>query len=151
MSIAIGSDHAGFELKQAVVEFLRQQGLDVEDVGCHDARSVDYPDIATLVARAVAEGKAERGILICGTGIGMSITANKIPGVRAAVCGDTFSAKASREHNDANVLCLGSRVVGMGLALEIVSAWLQATFSGEERHCRRITKIAALESAGRAS
>lgn len=145
--IAIGADHAGVQLKAAIVEYLRGLGQDVEDLGAHDESSVDYPDYADKVGHSVVSGRAERGVLICGTGVGISISANKIPGVRAALCGDTFSARMSREHNDANVLCLGARVIGAGLALDIVSTWLGASFEGG-RHQRRIDKIAALERAG---
>jgi ribose 5-phosphate isomerase B len=142
--IALGSDHAGVQLKAAIVDHLRQLGQEVEDLGTHDESPCDYPDYAEKVGRAVTGGRAERGVLICGTGVGISISANKIPGVRAALCGDTFSARMSREHNDANVLCLGARVVGIGLALDIVSTWLGATFEGG-RHQRRLDKIRALE------
>jgi ribose 5-phosphate isomerase B len=142
--IALGSDHAGVQLKAAIGQFLRERGLEVEDLGTHDESSCDYPDYAEKVGRAVASGRAERGVLICGTGVGISISANKLPGVRAALCGDTFSARMSREHNDANVLCLGARVVGTGLALDIVATWLGAAFEGG-RHQRRLDKIAALE------
>ena len=142
--IALGSDHAGVQLKSEIGRFLRQRGLEIDDLGTHDESSCDYPDYAEKVGRAVVSGRAERGVLICGTGVGISISANKIPGVRAALCGDTFSARMSREHNDANVLCLGARVVGTGLALDIVATWLDAAFEGG-RHQRRVDKIAALE------
>src|SRR5262249_1990999 len=144
LMIVLGSDHAGVQLKAAIGQLLRERGLEVEDLGAHDETSCDYPDYAEKVGRAVASGRAERGVLICGTGVGISISANKIAGVRAALCGDTFSARMSREHNDANVLCLGARVVGTGLALDIVTTWLGAEFEGG-RHQRRIDKIAALE------
>jgi ribose 5-phosphate isomerase B len=147
--IALGSDHAGVQLKAAIAEHLRGLGHEVEDLGAHDESSVDYPDFAEAVGKAVTSGRAERGVLICGTGVGISISANKLPGVRAALCGDTFSARMSREHNDANVLCLGARVVGTGLALDIVSTWLDAGFEGG-RHQRRLDKIAALERAAAA-
>lgn len=147
--IALGSDHAGVQLKAAIAEHLRQLGHEIEDFGTNDESSCDYPDYAEKVGRAVTGGKAERGVLICGTGVGISISANKIPGVRAALCGDTFSARMSREHNDANVLCLGARVVGTGLALDIVSTWLGASFEGG-RHQRRLDKIQALERAAAA-
>ena len=142
--IVLGSDHAGVQLKAAIGQFLRERGHEVEDLGTHDESSCDYPDYAEKVGRAVTSGRAERGVLICGTGVGISISANKIPGVRAALCGDTFTARMSREHNDANVLCLGARVVGTGLALDIVATWLGAQFEGG-RHQRRLDKIAALE------
>jgi ribose 5-phosphate isomerase B len=137
------------QLKAAIAEHLRQLGHEVEDLGTHDESSCDYPDYAEKVGRAVTSGRADRGVLICGTGVGISISANKIPGVRAALCGDTFSARMSREHNDANVLCLGARVVGTGLALDIVSTWLGASFEGG-RHQRRLDKIQALERAAAA-
>jgi ribose 5-phosphate isomerase B len=142
--IVLGSDHAGVRLKAAIGQFLRERGYEIEDLGAYEETSCDYPDFAEKVGRAVTDGRAERGVLICGTGAGVSISANKIPGVRAALCGDTFTARMSREHNDANVLCLGARVVGTGLALDIVSTWLGAEFEGG-RHQRRLDKIAALE------
>jgi ribose 5-phosphate isomerase B len=144
--IAIGADHAGVRLKSQIAAFLRERGEVVSDLGTHDETSTDYPDYAEKVGREVAAGRAERGILICGTGIGISISANKIDGIRAALCGDTFSARMSREHNDANILCLGARVLGDGLALDIVATWMDARFAGG-RHQRRVDKIAALESA----
>lgn len=145
MKIAIGNDHAGVDLKREVVAALKQEGMELEDFGTHDTRSVDYPDIAKPVAEAVAMGSFDRGILICGTGIGMSITANKVKGVRAALCHDTFSARATREHNDSNLLCMGARVVGPGVALDVVRTWLAVDFSGDERHLRRIAKIESRE------
>lgn len=146
MRIAIGADHAGFALKNTLVAWLEQRGLRCQDVGaaCYDAQD-DYPDYAVAVARAVAAGEAELGIMVCGTGVGSCIAANKVPGVRAVVCSDTFSARCSREHNDANVLCLGERVVGVGVAEEVVAAWLEAAFSGDERHRRRLMKVRAVE------
>lgn len=144
MRIAAGSDHAGLSLKRQIVERLRARGLHVEDVGTHDASSCDYPDYAQAVARKVSGGDAELGLLICGTGQGMAMAANRVPGVRAAVCGDTFSAHATRNHNNANVLCIGERVVGAGLAFEIVDAFLAAEFEGG-RHAGRVAKITALE------
>jgi ribose 5-phosphate isomerase B len=144
MRIAIGADQGGYELKQRVVEFLVTQGHTVSDVGIHRLESVDYPDIALLVARAVAAGEAERGILICGTGIGVSLAANKVPGVRAAVCTDCYMARMAREHNDAQVLCLGGRVLGAGSALDIVQVFLGSRFLGG-RHARRVGKINALQ------
>ncbi len=140
MRIAIGSDHAGFDLKEAVKGFLSETGHNVEDFGCRDTSSVDYPDFAFAVADAVAQGRCERGILICGSGIGMSMTANKVPGIRAALCRDVSSAELSRQHNDANILCLGGRVTGEELAREIVSAYLTAGFEGG-RHARRLEKM----------
>ena len=146
MRIAVGSDHAGFRLKQAVIGHLAEQGYLVEDRGCYDTDSVDYPDIAVEVAAEIAEGRCAAGILICSTGIGISIAANKIEGIRAALCHDTFSAHRAREHNDANVLCMGQWVIGPGLALEIVSTFLNAEFSQDaERHVRRVDKIGELD------
>ena len=139
--IAIGSDHGGFALKQEILAHLRSRGLEFKDFGTYSEASCDYPIFAKAVARAVAEGECERGILICGTGIGVSITANKIPGIRCALCGDCFSAKATREHNDANILCMGARVVGEGLALKIADTFLDTPFSNDERHIRRISMI----------
>jgi len=139
--IAIGSDHGGFELKQEIIKHLTKKGIDFEDFGCFSEASCDYTDYGKAVAEAVASGKYEKGILICGTGIGISITANKIKGIRCALCSDCFSAEATREHNDANILALGGRVVGVGLALKIVDTFLNTPFSNEERHIRRISKI----------
>ncbi len=144
--IAIGSDHAGLSLKKEIMALLKELSIQVQDFGGSDTWPVDYPDVARPVAEAVASGEFDRGILICGTGIGMSITANKVKGIRAALCHDTFSAHASREHNDANVLCMGQRVVGAGPALDIVKTWVAAEFTGEERHARRIQKIGEIES-----
>ncbi len=140
MRIAIGSDHAGFGLKEALKGFLAETGHNVEDFGCRDTSSVDYPDFAFAVADAVAQGRCERGILICGSGIGMSMTANKVPGIRAALCHDVSGAELSRQHNDANILCLGGRVTGEDLARKIVSAYLTAEFEGG-RHARRLEKM----------
>ncbi len=145
MRIAIGSDHAGVGLKTEIKGLLARLGHSHEDFGAHGTGAVDYPDVAKEVAEAVVDKRAERGILICGTGIGVSITANKVKGIRAALCHDTFSARASREHNDANVLCLGARVIGPGLALDIVRTWLATDFSQEERHARRLDKISRME------
>lgn len=139
--IAIGCDHGGFALKQEIIKHLTKKGIDYEDFGCFSEASCDYTDYGKAVAEAVATGKYERGILICGTGIGISITANKIKGIRCALCSDCFSAEATREHNDANILALGGRVVGVGLALKIVDTFLNTPFSNEERHIRRISKI----------
>lgn len=139
--IAIGSDHGGFALKKALMAHLEERGLAYQDFGTYDEASCDYPVYAKKVARAVADGACERGILICGTGIGVSIAANKIPGIRAALCGDCFSAEATRLHNDANVLCMGARVVGEGLALKIADTFLDTPFSRDERHIRRISLI----------
>ena len=142
--IAIGADHAAYHLKEDLKLFLKELGYECVDVGVHSADSADYPDIAVLVARAVAGRQAARGIMLCGTGIGSAIVANKIPGIRAALCHDTFSARHARMHNDANVLTMGARVIGTGLAREIVREWLSATFEGG-RHARRVDKIARLE------
>ena len=139
--IAIGSDHGGFALKQEIMEHLKKRGLEYKDFGTYSEDSCDYPVYGKAVAKAVAAGECKRGIIICGTGIGISITANKVPGVRAALCGDCFSAKATREHNDANILALGARVTGPGLALMIVDTFLDTPFSGDERHVRRISMI----------
>lgn len=144
MKVAIGCDHGGLNLKKEIKELLLSLGHEVEDFGTHSIESCDYPDIAVPVSRAVVEGKAERGILICGTGIGIGIAANKIAGIRAALCHDTFSARASREHNNANVLTLGERVIGIGLAKDIVTIWMATEFEGG-RHGRRVEKIMALE------
>ena len=139
--IAIGSDHGGYALKQELMAHLDKRGLAYRDYGTYSEASCDYPVYAKAVAQAVASGECERGSLICGTGIGVSITANKVPGIRAAVCGDCFTAKATREHNDANVLCMGARVVGAGLALMIADTFLDTAFSNDERHIRRISMI----------
>jgi ribose 5-phosphate isomerase B len=144
MRVAIGADQGGYELKQQVAEFLIAQGYLISDLGIHQLESVDYPDIAVLVARAVAAGEAERGILICGTGIGVSLAANKVDGVRAALCTDCYMARMAREHNDAQILCLGGRVLGVGSALDIVQVFLGSEFLGG-RHARRVDKISALE------
>ena len=142
--IAIGSDHGGFELKKAIIKHLAEKGVEVKDFGTYTSESCDYPDYGHAVAKAVAAGEFECGILICGTGIGISISANKVPGIRAALCTDCFCAEATRLHNDANILCLGGRVVGEGLALKIVDAFLATPFSNDERHIRRISKIESI-------
>lgn len=142
--LAIGCDHGGYELKQDIVKHLQAQKLAVKDYGCFSTDSVDYPDYAYPVARAVADGTCALGILICGTGIGMAMAAGKVAGIRCAVCGDTFSAHATREHNDANILALGARVIGKGLACDIVDAFLAAEFQGG-RHAARIAKITKIE------
>ena len=146
MTIAIGSDHGGFELKEIIIEHLKKNAYDTKDFGIYSACSADYPDEAVPVCGAVLTGEADLGILICGTGIGISISANKIRGIRCALCGDVFSAKMSRLHNNAHVLALGGRVVGAGHALEIVDAFLGTPFSGEDRHARRVDKIMQLEN-----
>ena len=146
MRIVVGADHAGYPLNERVIEELRQAGHDITDVGTHDGSVPDdYPDYAKLVGEAVQTGAAEIGILICGSGVGAAVAANKLRGVRAALCGDTYSGHQSREHDDCNVLCLGARVTGAELALEIVRAFVAARFTGEERHRRRLAKIAAME------
>ena len=141
--IAIGSDNGGFELKELIIRHLEEQGVDVNDMGCYDKSSCDYPVYGRAVAKAVADGSCEKGIVICTTGIGISITANKVKGIRAALCADTLSAKLTRLHNDANVLALGAGIVGPNLAVEIVDTFLNTDFSGEERHQRRIDGIEA--------
>lgn len=138
--IVVGSDHGGFQLKSKITEFLRGKNIKFEDFGTYDEESCDYPDIAKKIAERVADKTFEFGIIVCGTGIGVSIAANKIKGIRAALCNDTFSAKMSREHNNANILCLGQRVIGEGLALDIVETWLNSEFEGG-RHKRRVDKI----------
>jgi len=139
--IAIGSDQGGYELKMEILKHLEARGLEYKDFGSYDTASVDYPEYGKKVAHAVADGECERGILVCGTGIGISITANKVKGIRAALCTDCFMAEATRLHNDANILALGGRVVGVGLALKIVDTFLDTPFSNEERHLRRINAI----------
>ena len=139
--IAVGSDHGGYFLKQAVLKHLKDRGEEYHDFGTYSEESCDYPDFGKTVAHAVADGEYEFGIIICGTGIGISIAANKVPGIRAALCGDCFSAEATRLHNDANILAMGARVVGEGLALKIVDTFLDTPFSNDERHIRRISKI----------
>jgi len=145
MRIAIGCDHNGFNLKQWIISLLTEMGNGYEDFGCYDSGSVDYPDIGGAVAGAVAQGRFDHGILICATGIGMCIIANKVTGVRAALCHDTFSARRAREHNDANILCLGGSVVGQGVVREIVTTYLDSQFVGG-RHARRVEKIQAMET-----
>jgi len=146
MKLVVGSDHAGFPLKQEVAESLRQQGHEVLDVGAFSAEPSDYPDFAEAVALAVRDGRAERGVLLCGSGVGASVAANKIPGIRAAICHDSYSAHQGVEHDDMNVLVLGSRIVGPALAHDLVRAYLGARFTGEERHVRRLGKVKAIEA-----
>ena len=146
MKITIGSDHGAVELKDAVKKVLAEFDAEINDVGTFGNDAVDYPDIAEKVCAEVASGNSERGIVLCGTGIGISIAANKIKGIRCALCNDVFSAKMSREHNNANVLAMGGRVLGIGPAGEIVRAWMSTDFSNDERHNRRIAKITALEN-----
>lgn len=136
--IAIGSDHGGYELKLEIIKHLQERGFEIKDFGCNDTSSCDYPTYAKAVAESVAAGECELGILVCGTGIGMSMAANKIEGVRAALCSDCFSAQATREHNNANVLCMGARTLGPGLALMITDIFVDTPFSNDERHIRRI-------------
>lgn len=145
LKIAIGADHGGYRLKDELVPIIKSLGHEIEDVGCDCEQSVDYPDYALPVAEMVASGKADRGILICGTGIGMSIAANKYPGIRCALVHDMFSAKATREHNDTNVLAMGERVIGPGVAAEIVKIWLETPFSNADRHVGRVNKVMQLE------
>ncbi len=145
MRIALGCDHRGLLLKQAIINLLALQGHDYEDLGVYDATPMDYPDVARRVGEAVASGHVDCGILTCGTGIGMSISANKIKGVRAALCQDGFTARMSREHNNANVLCMGSWIIGQGLAEDIVRNFVGATFEGG-RHQKRVDKIQELEN-----
>lgn len=139
--IALGSDQAGYELKQEIIKYLEEKGLEYKDYGSYNADPVDYPVYGKLVANAVAGGECEKGILICGTGIGISIAANKVKGIRAALCSDCFSAEATRLHNDANIVAFGARVVGPGLAVKIVDTFLNTGFSGAERHARRIEML----------
>jgi RpiB/LacA/LacB family sugar-phosphate isomerase len=146
MRVVVGSDHAGFELKQMVVAFLYELGHQVVDVGTHGAEAVDYPDFAEAVGLTLIESQAERGILICGSGVGASVAANKLPGIRAGLCHDTYSAHQGVEHDDMNVLVIGGRVIGPALAYELVRAYLTASFTDEERHRRRLAKVQALEA-----
>lgn len=146
MKIAIGSDHAGFILKSEIVKFLTKNGYEFSDFGALTPDPVDYPEIGLKVAEAVANDEFDRGILVCGTGIGMCIVANKVPGVRAALCTDTFAARSSREHNDSNILVLGERVTGVGSALDVVKTWLSTVFPNDERHARRIRMIAEADA-----
>ena len=145
MRIALSADHAGYLLKQELAAKLTQQGHEVDDLGTHSSAPVDYPDSAEAVASALRDKQADRGIIVCGSGAGVSIAASKFPGIRAAVCHDTYTAHQAVEHDDMNVLCLGSRVVGPALALEIANAFLAATFSAEDRHQRRLNKVHDIE------
>lgn len=145
MRLAFSADHAGYHLKQELAAKVAQQGHEVIDLGTHSTAPVDYPDSAEAVARILREGQADRGILVCGSGAGASIAANKFPGIRAAVCHDTYTAHQAVEHDDMNVLCLGSRVIGPALAFDLVRAFVDATFSGEDRHLRRLHKIFDIE------
>jgi ribose 5-phosphate isomerase B len=141
MKIALGSDHGGYQLKENLKKYLKELNVEYKDFGCNSEKSVDYPDIGFKIAREVKNRNYDKGILICGTGIGMSIVANKIKGIRASLCHDVFSARYAREHNDANILTLGGRVIDSGLAKEIVKVWLNTDFSGEERYLKRLNKI----------
>jgi ribose 5-phosphate isomerase B len=145
MKIAIAGDHAGFELKQWLLAELRKEGYELFDLGARDTTPSDYPDFAKAVGEAILSGQADRGILVCGSGVGAAIAANKIAGIRAGVCHDTYSGHQAVEHDDMNVLCMGARVIGQAPALEIARAYLNAKFTGEERHVRRVGKINALE------
>ena len=146
MRIVLGSDHAGFELKKALIPYLQELGHQTLDVGTHSTESVDYPDYAQAVGRALLDGRAEVGILLCGSGVGASVAANKLRGIRAGLCHDTYSAHQGVEHDAMNVIVLGARVIGPELAKELVRAFLGATFSGEERHRRRLGKVQAIEA-----
>ncbi|MCI9199678.1 MAG: ribose 5-phosphate isomerase B [Lachnospiraceae bacterium] len=145
MNIALGCDHGGFGLKQEIIKYLEERGIAYKDFGCMDTAPCDYPEFGMAAAKAVAKGECDRGIVVCTTGIGISITANKVKGIRCALCSDTVSARLTREHNDANVLALGAGIVGTNLALGIVETFLDTAFPGEEKHCRRVEKITALE------
>ncbi len=149
MRIVVGADHRGYEMKDQIAANLKQAGHEILDVGAHNADSVDYPDYARAIGEALTDGRAERGVLVCGSGVGASIAANKIHGVRAAVCHDTYSAHQGVEHDDMNVLCLGAGVIDSKLALELVQAYLDARLSGEERYRRRLEKLAEIERRGR--
>ncbi len=146
MRVAVGADHAGFSLKTPVIEALRSWGHEVEDFGTHSTDPVDFPDVVLPVCTALLKGRVERGILVCGTGIGACMAANKIAGIRAALCHDIYSAHQSVEHDDANVMCLGAKIVGEWLALDLVRAYLDSRFGGEEHFQRRIAKMAAMET-----
>ena len=148
MRIAVGADHAGFPLKEVVIQAAQAAGHAVLDLGAFDETPSDYPDFALAVGRAIQEGRADRGILLCGSGVGASIAANKLHGIRAGLCHDTYSAHQCVEHDNANVLCMGPRVIGPAVMAELVAAFLNAQFTGEERHVRRVSKIAAMEATG---
>ena len=146
MRVAVGSDHAGFELKRLIVSHLREKGHEVDDVGTHNADPVDYPVFAERVGLAVADGQADRGVIICGSGVGAAVAANKVPGIRAGLCHDTYSAHQGVEHDDINVLVLGARIIGIELAKELVQAFFGASFSNEDRHRRRLDLVNQLEA-----
>src|SRR6201982_2868174 len=150
MRIVIGADHAGFSLKKTLTHHITQLGHHIIDVGTHGTEAVDYPDFAEAISKTLIDGKADRGVLVCGSGVGASIAANKVPGIRAGLCHDTYSAHQGVEHDDMNVLVLGGRIVGVELARELISAFLKARFSGEARHRRRLAKMTALENPLRA-
>lgn len=139
--LAIACDHGGYALKQEIIAYLEANNVEYKDFGCHNTEAVDYPEYGRLAAKAVASGECDKGIVICGTGIGISISANKVPGIRCALCHDCFSAAATREHNDANMLALGARVIGAGHAIKVVETFLNTPFSNDERHIRRISQI----------
>ena len=145
MRVVLGSDHAGFDMKQHLVELVKRLGHEVLDVGTHGPEPVDYPDFALAVAEAIRRGQADRGVLLCGSGVGASVALNKVPGLRGAVCHDTYSAHQGVEHDDMNVLVLGARIIGPMLADELVNAFLPARFTGEPRHLRRLDKVRAIE------
>jgi ribose 5-phosphate isomerase B len=144
-TIAIGADHAGFPLKKVVGDYLRSEGYNVVDFGTNSEEPCDYPDFAQAVAEAVRDKKADAGIIVCGSGVGASVAANKVPGARAALCHDTFSARQGREDDDTNILCMGARVIGSSLALDVLKAFLGARFSGADRHVRRLNKVLSIE------
>jgi RpiB/LacA/LacB family sugar-phosphate isomerase len=146
MRIAVGADHAGFEMKRDLAAQMAQQGHEILDVGTHSSAAVDYPDIAEAVATALRNGQVDRGVIVCGSGAGVAVAANKFPGVRAAVCHDAYTARQAVEHDDLNVMCLGARVVGPALARTLVEQFLSATFTAEDRHLKRLAKIDAIES-----
>lgn len=148
MKIAIGSDHAGFDLKMELIPWLKSRGIEAIDVGTHNREPADYPDFARAVGRSVVTGQAERGIIVCGSGVGANVAANKIKGIRAAICHDTFSARQGVEDDDMNVLCIGARIIGAELAREVCAAFLGATFSKLERHQRRLNKVLEIEAKG---
>ena len=148
MKIVIGSDHAGYELKQTLIPVIKELGYEVLDVGTDSTAAVDYPDFAAKVGHAVLDGSADRGVLICGSGVGASVAVNKMHGIRGGICHDTYSAHQGVEHDDMNVLVLGSRVIGTALAAELVRAYLPAKFTHEERHVRRLNKVLAMEQQG---
>ncbi len=146
MRIAIGADHGGFPLNEDVIAELKRLGHEVKDFGTHESKSSDYPDFALAVGKSVQNGESDRGIVICGSGVGAAVAANKIHGIRASMCHDTYSAHQGVEHDDMNVLCLGARIIGRELAFELVRAFVGAKFSGEERHARRLAKVNAIEA-----